>query len=62
MAYRTYLPTLYLIMHHLCQFIEAHKERIIEVVGEENRVKLDALSTACGIFEAVVYPYVKPSD
>jgi hypothetical protein len=60
--WRTYLPTLYKIMRLLCMFIERHFERIIQTIGEENRVKLEALATACSIMEAVVYPFIQPTD
>lgn len=60
--YRTYLPTLWKIMRLLCKFLTAHSERIVSVIGEENRPKVEALSVACEALEAVVFPFVTPRD
>jgi hypothetical protein len=54
--WRTYLPTIIKTLTFLCKFIAAHRTRIIEVIGDENVPTLDALTTACDVFMAVIVP------
>lgn len=58
MASRTYLPTLLVILHTLCQYIVTHRDRILNVIGVEHTTKLDAITLACAAFEAVARPHL----
>lgn len=51
---RTYLPGLKFILKRVCKYIGLHRDRIVEVVGEENASKVDAVVTACNILMPVL--------
>ena len=57
MGLLTYIPTLLVIMRHLCHYIAAHRERILQVVGSEHTATLDAVVTACQAFEAIAVAF-----
>lgn len=57
---RTYLPTLKAILKRLCKFIGNHRDRIVEVVGEENASKVDAVVTACNVLMPVLDALIPP--
>jgi len=57
-ARRTYLPTLYKTLLFVCSFVADHRERIVEVIGDENVAALDAVITACHVLTAIIKPFV----
>lgn len=54
MPTRTYLPTLKFFLKKICKYIGDHRDRIVEVVGEDNASKVDAVVTACNILMPVL--------
>lgn len=54
MALKTYLPTLLVILRHLCSYIGNHREKIIQFVGEDNAAAVDAVVAACEILTDIL--------
>lgn len=55
---RTYLPTLKFLLKKICKFVSAHRDRIVEVVGEENASKVDGVVLACNILMPVLDEFI----
>jgi hypothetical protein len=58
MGSRTYLPTLKLILDTMCKYIVRYRDQILKVVGEDNATALDALVTACNVWNAIADAFI----
>lgn len=54
MSLRTYLPLLRVIAQRVCGYINKHRDKIIENVGEGNAARIDAANDACAILVALL--------
>lgn len=62
MAKRTYLPTLKAVLLTVCAFIGKHRDKILDVIGEDNAAALDGVITACNVLMPILDLFIPDGD
>jgi len=59
---RTYIPTAVKLLHHLCVYMSHHRDRIVEVIGDENADAFDLVVSSCIALTDILIPFLEVSD
>jgi len=54
MSFKTYIPTLVMILHKTCVYIARYRAIIVTFLPEGGEAKLNAIVVACEAFMAIV--------
>lgn len=57
---RTYLPGLKQLLKRVCKYIANHRDKIVDLVGDENAAKVDGVVAACNLLMPVLDALIPP--